>query len=52
MTRLAPVLLAAFGLMACTDPALNVGLTFGTGGVAVSPSVSAGVGGARVSVSP
>lgn len=48
------IALAALTLLAaCSDPALNVGLTLGSGGVSVRPSVSAGLeGGGRVSISP
>lgn len=35
-----------------TDPRMNAGVSLGTGGVSVYPSVSGRVGGARVSVSP
>ena len=43
--------LALLGLVACTDPSVGIGLTFGTGGVSVSPSVSGRVGEATVTVS-
>ena len=49
MIRLLPIL---FLLSACVDPTLNAGITIGTGGVSVTPSVSGKVGGATVSVSP
>ena len=50
MMRIA--LLALLALTGCTDPTLNAGFTFGTGGVSITPSVSGRVGGATVSVSP
>lgn len=39
-------------LAACSDPRLNAGMSIGTGGVAISPSVSGGLGGGRFSYSP
>jgi len=43
----------AFAVMAgCTDPRLNAGLSYGTDGLSVRPSASAGLGGLRVGVTP
>ena len=39
-------------LVACTAPRLNAGLSLGTDGLTVTPSVSAGLGGGRISYSP
>jgi hypothetical protein len=40
-------------LSACVaDPRLNAGISLGTGGVAVYPSVSGRIGPARVAISP
>ena len=39
-------------LAACTSPRLNAGLSLGTDGLTVTPSVSAGLGGGRISYSP
>jgi len=39
-------------LAACSAPRLNTGLSLGPDGLTVSPSVSAGLGGGRVSYSP
>jgi hypothetical protein len=50
MLRLA--LLSLLALPACTDPTLGLGVTLGTGGVAVSPSLSGQMGGVTVAVSP
>ena len=36
-------------LASCTDPRLNAGLSLGANGVALRPSVSAGLGGGRLS---
>lgn len=46
------LLLAILLLAACADPQLNAGISLGTGGVSVSPSVSAGLGGGRIAYSP
>jgi hypothetical protein len=46
---LLPVLLA---LSACTNPMLATNMTFGTGGVAVNPTLSGGVGDATVIIAP
>ena len=43
---------ALIALSACTSPRLNAGLSLGPEGVTVSPSVSAGLGGGRISYSP
>ena len=50
MKKLAIALLVV--LPACQDPSLNIGATFDTGGVSVTPSVSGRVGGVGVAVSP
>ena len=39
-------------LPACEDPTLNAGISIGTGGVSVTPSVSGRVGDVGVAVSP
>lgn len=50
MKRLA--LLATLALLAaCTDPNLGLGLTYGQGGLTVTPSASGNVGGAHVTIS-
>ncbi len=49
MIRFLPLALL---LCACSDPALNAGISIGAGGVTVTPSVSGKVGGATVSISP
>ena len=46
------VLSVLIALCACTSPRLNAGLSLGPEGVTVSPSVSAGLGGGRISYSP
>lgn len=46
-------LILALPLAGCvTQPRLNAGLSLGTGGLHVYPSVSGRVGGARIAVSP
>ncbi len=48
-----PALFAlALCLAACSSPRLNAGLSLGADGLSVSPSVSAGLGGGRISYSP
>lgn len=50
---LKPALIAlVLCLAACTSPRLNAGLSLGADGLTVSPSVSAGLGGGRISYSP
>ena len=45
--------LAALGLLpACENPSLNAGISVGSGGISVTPSVSGRVGGVGVAVSP
>ncbi len=39
-------------LAACSAPRLNAGLSLGGDGLTVTPSVSAGLGGGRISYSP
>lgn len=51
MTRYA-LLALIMGLCACSSPRLNAGLSLGADGLSVSPSVSAGLGGGRISYSP
>lgn len=47
------LLLVLLLLSACVaDPRLNAGISIGTGGVSVYPSVSGRVGPARVAISP
>lgn len=47
------VLLMLLPLAGCvTQPRLNAGISIGTGGLAVYPSLSGRVGGARIAVSP
>jgi hypothetical protein len=49
----APILLCLLlGLAACSAPRLNAGLSLGADGLTVTPSVSAGLGGGRISYSP
>ena len=43
MTRATLLILAVLSLAACTDPRLNAGLSLGSDGLRVSPSVSAGL---------
>ena len=50
MRKLALALLLL--LPACEDPTLNAGISIGTGGVSVTPSVSGRVGDVGVAVSP
>lgn len=45
-------LVALMALSACTSPRLNAGLSLGADGLTVRPSVSAGLGGGRISYSP
>ncbi|MEY4870982.1 MAG: hypothetical protein RLZZ563_312 [Pseudomonadota bacterium] len=52
MTRPTLLTFALLALAACTDPRLNAGLSLGSDGLRVSPSVSAGLGGGRISYSP
>jgi hypothetical protein len=48
-----PVLFVCLlALAACTDPRLNAGLSLGSNGLSVRPSVSAGIGGGRLSFTP
>lgn len=48
-----PLVLAALvAICACTSPRLNAGLSLGADGLTVSPSVSAGLAGGRISYSP
>ena len=48
-----PVMLVALiALGACTSPRLNAGLSLGADGLRVTPSVSAGLAGGRISYSP
>ncbi|MCZ8153112.1 MAG: hypothetical protein O9292_12105 [Rhodobacteraceae bacterium] len=51
MTRVL-ALATLIGLCACTSPRLNAGLSLGADGLTVSPSVSAGLAGGRISYSP
>ncbi len=40
-------------LSACVDPRLNAGISLGSNGVSVTPSISGGIpGGGRISYSP
>lgn len=50
MRKLALALLLL--LPACEDPRLNAGISIGSGGVSVTPSVSGRVGDVGVAVSP
>jgi hypothetical protein len=43
-------LLALLALAACQNPMLSTNLTFGPGGVDVSPAVSGKIGGATVTI--
>ncbi|WP_434617123.1 hypothetical protein [Tabrizicola sp. M-4] len=53
MTPRPLLLIAALAaLVACTSPRLNAGLSLGADGLTVTPSVSAGLGGGRISYSP
>ncbi|MEZ5756031.1 MAG: hypothetical protein R3D90_15170 [Paracoccaceae bacterium] len=52
MTRAVLALTLCLLLAACSSPRLNAGLSLGPEGFSVSPSVSAGLGGGRVSYSP
>jgi hypothetical protein len=45
-------LIVLSAVSACTDPTLSTGLTFGTGGVSVSPTLSGRVGGGTVYIQP
>ncbi|WP_158241758.1 hypothetical protein [Tabrizicola sp. TH137] len=48
-----PLALATLiALCACSSPRLNAGLSLGPDGLSVSPSVSAGLGGGRISYAP
>ncbi len=49
-----PALLLSLMLLAgcVADPRLNAGISIGTGGLSVYPSVSARMGPARVAISP
>lgn len=50
---LALLMTATAALSGCmSDPRLNAGVSIGTGGVHVYPSISGRIGGARVAVSP
>lgn len=51
MTR-SLALAALIGLCACSSPRLNAGLSLGADGLTVTPSVSAGLAGGRISYSP
>lgn len=51
MTRPLAVLCLAT-LCACTSPRLNAGLSLGAEGLTVSPSVSAGLAGGRITYAP
>jgi hypothetical protein len=46
------LLVALMSLAACENPVLATNLTFGKGGVAVNPTLSGDLGGARVTVDP
>ena len=53
MTRQILIALAALAaLAACSSPRLNAGLSLGPDGLTVVPSVSAGLGGGRISYTP
>lgn len=53
MNRLSLAPLAALVLLAaCSSPRLNAGLSLGPDGFTVVPSVSAGLGGGRISYTP
>ncbi len=45
-------LLALALLAACTDPRLKAGISIGANGATISPSLSGGLGGGRISYSP
>lgn len=49
--RLVLILMAVL-VAGCSDPRLNAGLSLGSDGLSVRPSVSAGLGGGRISYSP
>jgi|GEM_PF-2034256 len=44
--------MAVVALSACSSPRLNAGLSLGPDGLTVVPSISAGLGGGRISYSP
>ncbi|MFN4192541.1 MAG: hypothetical protein ACK4GM_04550 [Tabrizicola sp.] len=46
------LLIPLFALAACTNPMLATNLTFGTGGVAINPTLSGDIGGATVTIDP
>jgi hypothetical protein len=51
--RAAALMLAGLSLSACvTDPRLNAGLSLGTNGVSMQPSVQANVGGGLLQYTP
>jgi hypothetical protein len=50
--RVAMAVCVALLAAGCSDPRLNAGLSLGTDGLTVRPSVSADVGGLNVEVSP
>lgn len=52
MRPIALFVIASLMLVACSGPRLNAGLSLGTDGLMVRPSVSAGLGGGRISYSP
>jgi hypothetical protein len=52
MIRILLFLTALSSLAACSSPRLNAGLSLGPDGLSVTPSVSAGLGGGRISYSP
>jgi hypothetical protein len=40
------------GAAACTNPRLNAGISVGADGAIITPSISGGLGGGRISYSP
>lgn len=46
------IILCVLLLAACSNPRLNAGVSIGTGGVSVVPSVSAGLGGGTITYRP
>ena len=46
------LLVTVLALAACKNPMLATNLTFGSGGVAVNPTLSGEIGGATVTIDP
>ena len=46
------LLIPVLALAACKNPMLATNLTFGSGGVAVNPTLSGEIGGATVTIDP